>query len=179
MRVPTCIGVCLALAASLVPSAAGAEPSGDISLFSISKSENRNQVVYAVRVDEACHPVGDAPVHAYWRMLEKGPAAIEPLLSREERAYGLASQQTEPLGGADGDRLVRVRLRALPDRTIVIRTARSADTCIATATATVAAKPVSLFNVHARLRWLFGVESLTLSGRAATGGAVVQETLLL
>ncbi len=175
MRAHTFIGACLVAASTLVPSFAGAEGSADLSLFSISKSENKNQVVYAVHVDSACRPVGDAPVHAYWRMIEKGPGRTEPLLSREEMAYGLASQRTEPL--ADGDRAVHVRLRALPDRNIVVRTARTADACTATATATVASTRVSLYNVYARLRMLFGVESLTLSGRAADSGAVVQETL--
>jgi hypothetical protein len=177
MRAHQYVGALFLAVLSLVPSAAGAEASSDLSLFSISKSENKNQVVYAVQVDGACRPVGDAPVHAYWRMLEKGPGRIEPLLSREEFAYGLASQQTEAIAGTEGDRVVRVRLRALPDRTIVIRTVRNAETCAATATATVSATRVSLYNVHARLRVLFGIESLTLSGRAVDGGTVVQETL--
>lgn len=177
MRAHQVIGTFLAAALSVVPTVAGAEASGDVSLFSISKSENRNQVVYAVRVDNACRPVGEAPVHAYWRMLERGPSATEPLLSREERAYGMVSQETAPVAGS-GERVVRLRLRAVPDRTIVVHTARIAEACTASATATVAAKPVSLFNVHARLRRLFfGVESLTLSGREAESGAVTQETL--
>ena len=176
MRTHQCIGAVLTAAFFVAPATAGAESSSDLSLFSISKSENRNQVVYAVRVDDACHPVGDAPVHAYWRMLEKGPVAMEPLLSREERAYGMVSQETALVAGT-GDRVVRLRLRALPDRTIVVRTAKSSESCTATAVATVAATPVSLFNVHARLRMIFGLESLTLTGRATESGVVLRETL--
>ena len=175
MKMHQSIGACFAVALSLVPSLAGAEASSDLSLFSISKSENRNEVVYAVHVDSACHPVGAAPVHAYWRMLEKGPSQIEPLLSRAQPAYGVASQRIEPVVGTSGDSLVHVRLRALPQRAIEVRTARNGDTCTATATATVSATPVSLFNIHARLKWLFGIESLTLSGHRPQGGAVVQE----
>ena len=50
-------------------------PAGGLSvaLFSIAKSENRNQVQFVVRVDKRCAPVGTAPVSAYWRLLEKGP----------------------------------------------------------------------------------------------------------
>jgi hypothetical protein len=33
-------------------------------LFSISKSENRNQVQYAVRVDDRCQPLAQSPVFA-------------------------------------------------------------------------------------------------------------------
>lgn len=79
--------------------------------------------------------------------------------------------------GADGERVARVRLRALPDRTIVVRSARVGGVCTATATATVGATAASLSNVHARLRWLFGVASLTLTGRVPESGAVVEETL--
>jgi hypothetical protein len=49
--------------------------------------------VYAIHLDSQCVPVGDAPVYAFWHMQEKGPAVIEPLLSRVERAYGIASQR--------------------------------------------------------------------------------------
>ncbi len=43
-----------------------------VPVFSIAKSENKNQVQYVVRLDAHCAPVGPAPVFAYWRMLEKG-----------------------------------------------------------------------------------------------------------
>ncbi|NRD68652.1 DUF4833 domain-containing protein, partial [Corallococcus exiguus] len=33
----------------------------------MSRSENRNQVHYALSLDEACRPVGTRPVHVYWR----------------------------------------------------------------------------------------------------------------
>jgi hypothetical protein len=65
----------------------------------------------------------------------------------------------------------------VPDRPIEVRTTRSGGACIATATATVAETPVSLFNVHARLRRLFGVESITIRGRDPESGSVVQEIL--
>jgi hypothetical protein len=45
------------------------------SIFFIAKSENKNQVHYGIRLDEACSPAGDSPMFAYWRMLERGPFA--------------------------------------------------------------------------------------------------------
>src|SRR3954471_2332361 len=63
------------------------------SAFFISKSENRNQVHYAVAVDASCAPAGDTPVHPYWRLLEEGPALTSPLLEREQQVYGIASQR--------------------------------------------------------------------------------------
>ena len=58
-----------------------------ISLFTIGKSQNKNQVQYAIRVDGQCVPVPGAPVFAYWRMLELGPTRLEPLLACEQDAY--------------------------------------------------------------------------------------------
>jgi hypothetical protein len=172
------IVACLALAAaSLVPTTADAEATTDVTLFSISKSENRNQVLYAVHVDRECRPVGASPVHAYWQNLERGPTNTSPLLWLEQRAYGLSSQEIEPTRGSGDASQVRVRLRALPERAIMVRTARSGNSCVASATTTVAAMPANMYNVYARLRGIFGVESITLSGRRFDTGAIVQETL--
>ena len=41
------------------------------SVFHVSKSQNRNQVHYALRLDQQCRPVGKAPVYGYWKKLEK------------------------------------------------------------------------------------------------------------
>jgi hypothetical protein len=177
MNAKATVGCFLAAALSLVPSMADADAKADLTLFSISKSENRNEVRYAVQVDSECRPVGASPVHAYWQNLEQGPTNTSPLLWIEQRAYGLSSQQIEPVGGADGDRQVRVRLRALPERSIVVHTARNGGACVAQATTTVAATRVSLYNVYARLGRVFGVDSITISGRRADTGAVVRETL--
>ncbi len=166
----------LAVLLSLLPSLASADGPANLSLFSITKSENKNQVVYALQVDAACRPVGDAPVHAYWRMLEKGPSSTEPLLAYEQLAYGMESQECELL--ADGTRLVRVRLRALPERTIVIRASRTDAACTATATATIASASASLDNVYALVRpAVWDRIRSRCSGRALASGAAVRETL--
>jgi hypothetical protein len=116
-------------------------------------------------------------VHAYWLNLEQGPTNTSPLLWIEQRAYGLSSQQIESVDGSGADRQVLVRLRALPERAIVVHTARSGNTCVAQATTTVGTAPANMYNVHARLRRIFGVESITLSGRRPDTGAIVHETL--
>ncbi|HEY3819580.1 MAG TPA: DUF4833 domain-containing protein [Polyangiaceae bacterium] len=143
------------------------------SVFLVAKSENRNQVHYGVRLDAACAPVGAAPVFAYWRMLEQGPRATEPLLARELGAYGLAEQRVVERG-AEGGR-VTLRLRALPARAIAIETRSRGGACEATATTVIGGEPASLWSVYAQLRWPFGVDHLTLSGRALRDGRVVEE----
>jgi hypothetical protein len=144
-------------------------------LFFISKSENRNQVAYAVHLDAACRPVGDAPVYAYWLMLERSPDAVEPLLPRERGAYGLGAQHVVPSGESGGT--VVVALRSLPDRKIVVHTRRQDGMCVAEATTRIADTPARLFNVHARLAWPFGVASLEIAGWAQSDGHVVRETV--
>ena len=144
-------------------------------LFFISKSENRNQVAYAIHLDAACRPLGDAPVYAYWLMLERSPDAVEPLLPREKGAYGLGAQHVVPFGESGGT--VIASLRSLPDRKIVVHTRRQNGICLADATTRIADTPARLFNVHARLAWPFGVASLEIAGWAESDGHVVRETV--
>ena len=145
------------------------------SAFFIAKSENKNQVHYGVRVDDACNPVGAEPVFAYWKMLEKGPLATEPLLSREVPAYGIADQRVVERG-ADGGR-VTVRLRALGTHRIDITTQSRDGACVAVATTPIEGVPATLANVYAQLKWPFGVDYLLLQGRAVGDGRILRERL--
>lgn len=143
----------------------------DVPLFSIAKSENKNQVEYSVRVDERCMPFPRAPVSARWRMLEQGPHRVAPLLPREQKAYGIASQS----GGAQGE--VRVVLRALPSRPIMVQTARAEDgSCHARARVTINGTPAFLFNVYLKLKG-FSVSYLLLRGWSLDGTRVITEKL--
>jgi hypothetical protein len=158
------------------------------SIFFIAKSENRNQVHYGVHLDPDCAPEGAAPVFAYWRMLEHGPDAIEPLLPRELGAYGFGSEKVIERG-AHGGR-VSITLAALASRPILVESHAvtpaepvvvTGDTahanCSASATTTIGGIEATLTNVFVQLRWPFGVESLTLWGRASPGGRVVRERI--
>lgn len=151
---------------------ATADPVGEIpSAFSIAKSSNKNQVHYAVEVDGACAPAGSAPVHPYWRMLERSPDATEPLQDREQRAFGIARQDVR---GDD----VRIALRALPDRPITIHTGRAADgTCTATSTMEIGNAAARLYDIYVK-QSLFGVDYVLLTGWSSSG-AVVREKLSL
>ena len=161
------------------PGVAGADPpmaSGRlVPVFSIAKSENKNQVQYMIRLDDACAPIGPMAVSAYWRMLENGPTETAPILSREVAAYGLASQavvSSDASGGA-----VRAVLKALPGRPLTIVTSRGADgKCRALATTSIAGTPAHLFNVNVHLKW-DGVDYLLLQGWSMDGSHVIRETL--
>jgi hypothetical protein len=156
------LGVVMLLAAD-----AGADEREIPSAFVISKTQNRNQVHYAVKVDEACRPVTAAPVRPYWLMLTKGPQVTEPLLDREQPAYGLARQQVE--GSA-----VRLVLRALPGRPVLIQTWQGPDgACLSAAVTTIAGSRARLFNVHVACALLCtGVDHLVLTGWRDDGTVV-------
>jgi len=147
-----------------------------VPLFTIAKSENKNQVQYAIHVDERCAPLGNVPVFAYWRMLEQGPARTEPLLDREQPAYGLYSQSVTAVSGSGGK--VRMSLRAVSARPIEIETWRDPKgECQGSATLLIAGIMARLFNVYVKLKWPFGVEYLLLQGWSLDGTQVVREVL--
>lgn len=153
------------------PSAASAAHVRTALLFSIAKSENKNQVQYAVRVNEQCEPLPGAPIFAYWRMLEAGPNRVAPLLSRELRAYGIARQSMSDPGK------VRVVLNALPSRPILVQSKRAPDgTCQASALISIAGSPAYLFNVYVKLKWL-GIDYLLLRGWSMDRTHIVTERL--
>jgi hypothetical protein len=143
------------------------------SVFFVAKSENRNQVHYGIRLDERCAPVGEAPVYAYWRMLEHGPSAVEPLLSREVRAYGIAEQRVIERGPRVAR--TRVTLEALRSRPMVIESYRDGARCVARAVMPVGGAPAVLGDVFVQLRWPFGVAYLLVAGHSMQDGAAVSE----
>ena len=167
--------VVIALLITTSGSASLPAPGSNIPVFSIAKSQNKNQVQYVIRVDDHCVPIAPAPMSAYWRMLEQGPTATAPLLPREEAAYGLASQAII----ASDSRGARVRavLRALASRPLTVATWRGGDgKCTAVATLPIAGQPARLFNVYVLLKWN-GVDSLLLRGWSMDGARVIQEKI--
>jgi hypothetical protein len=151
-------------------------PHDVLSVFLISKSENKNQVHYGIRLDEHCAPRGGAPVAAYWRMLERGAKETDELLGHEAPAYGIAQQRVTARGDSGG--AVRLSLRALPGRAIDVTTWKGGDgKCAATATTAIAGTVAQLQRVHAQIKWPFGVDKLVVSGVASADGSAISETI--
>jgi hypothetical protein len=171
---PFCVLVALLAGGLGMPLAHGREAEADghriRSVFFVAKSENKNQVHYGIRVDDTCTPAGSASAFAYWRMLERGPFATEPLLARVVPAYGVAAQRSSPREGGGGR--VVLTLNALPKRTIVIDTVGRGPMCTASAGAVIGGVAAALTNIFVQLRWPFGVEYIVISGRSADGGVV-------
>jgi hypothetical protein len=143
------------------------------SVFYIAKSENRNQVHYAVRVDARCVPRGEQPVYGYWRNYEQGPTARSPLLSIEEPAYGLAAPQQRQRTAHGGS--VRFALRAFPERTIVVDTFATPDGCRALAATRVHGEVAQLRSIYVQLGLLFAVERVLVHAERLSDGAQLVE----
>ncbi|WP_223637770.1 DUF4833 domain-containing protein [Corallococcus sp. EGB] len=160
--------VALATAATLASAAEA--PLSSQSAFFLTRSENRNQVHYALRLDEACRPVGARPVQVYWRMLERGPSEVEELLGIEQPVYGLEDPQTVE-ATEDGWR-VRVRLRAFPSRPIDITTARAEGKCQVQAWTKLGDSVSRLEHVFVKTSWPFSVDFVRLDGAGPDGQPV-------
>jgi hypothetical protein len=183
--VPLLLAVCLALfVAQPLTAAPGAAPVAGASavvlpvaavqsIFHIEKSENKNQVHYALNVDRACRPVGPHPVYGYWRDLEKGPKAVSPLLDHEQRAYGLNEPRAirvDPNGGE-----IRISLRGLPERHLVINVFRVSNGCAARTTTTILGQPALLTSIYVDIGFLFSVNYVIVRGVRVRDGKLVQE----
>jgi hypothetical protein len=146
------------------------------SVFFVAKSENRNQVHYGIRLDEACAPAGRDPLFAYWRMLERGPLVTEPLLPLEFGAYGVGEQHVLARGENGGQ--VSASLRALPARAITVDSRPQGEACVAVASTRIGGAPAALTSVYAQLGWPFGVAYLVLAGRSLSDGREVRERVV-
>jgi len=150
------------------------EPRDPKSVFLVAKSENRNQVHYGVRLDGACNVVDTHPLYGYWRMLEN-KGEIEPILSREVRAYGIdPAQRIEKTGDAT---TIYARMNAIPDRVLRVTVTRAAGRCEAEATMLIAGADAHLRLVYIRLAWPFGVDYILLRGSRMTDGHAVEEKI--
>ena len=158
--------VVLVVAAVALSRPASARPILELpSVLVIAKSSNRNQVHYAALLDESCAPVGLSPVRAYWRMLERGPLATEPLLDSEQRILGVERQEVA------GDR-VQITLRGMPARSITVRTWRASDgQCSSSAETTIAGVRARLASVFIQ-QTLFGVDYVAFMGWSEDGALV-------
>ena len=155
-------------ASAPAPAAVGGElPSALV----IRKSGNKNQVHYAVRVDDACAPVAGSTVRPYWRMLERGPEVTEPLLDSERRLLGVQRQEVQA-----GSLVIAVR--AMPARWIAIHTSRGAGgSCTSSAEATIAGVRAHLLDIYVQ-QSLFGIDYVLLRGVSEKGDALSERVSL-
>lgn len=144
------------------------------SVFYVAKSENRNQVHYAIRVDESCRPVGKRPVYGYWRELERGPRVTSLLLDREQPGYGASEARNVVLNDHGGE--LQLSLRAIK-RPIAIATFRTGSGCAARATVMIQKQPAVLTSIYVDLGLLMSVNYALVRGVRVSDGKEVSEKL--
>lgn len=145
------------------------------SVFHIDRNKNRNQVHYGVRVDARCRPIGPEPVFNYWLRREKDPPVVEPLRFFQQAAYGFQKQLIEP------DGRIEIRLRALPDRQLVVRVTELDGACKAETFLTIDGKQAYLEKVFVFAEeglLLPSVRYIELFGRGNDGLAVYEKIVL-
>jgi hypothetical protein len=170
--------MCGLLLLAALPSTAlrGELPSATVqSLFFIAKSENKNQVHYAVAVDASCRPVGNHPVYGYWRELKVGPRVVSPLLEHEQRAYGLSEPRFVRQTAEGGQ--IRVSLRGFPERPLIIDTFRQGSGCAARTQTTIQQQPALLTWIYVDIGFLFSVNYAIVRGIRIADGVAVQEKI--
>ncbi len=176
------LAVLLALLAVATPPASADDaptfgPHDVRTIFYIAKSENRNRVDFAIRLDERCRPRGDAPVFPYWRMLANTPVTLQGLSFGEPRAYGIASQRVQP-PSAEGT-WVQIELRALPSRPIeILALENSLGRCDAGARMQIRGVEAHLDHVFVQLHGLISrPEWIEILGRAVSNERSVHERI--
>jgi len=141
-----------AIAVLLVICAAGmSQAESPESVFHVDRNKNRNQVHYGVHVDEHCRPIGTEPVYNYWLKREKDPPEVESLHFYQQAGYGFEKQEVKK------DQRIEIRVRALPDRELVIRVTPVGQHCKAETFTTIAGKQAYLEKV-----FVFAEEGLVL-----------------
>ncbi len=143
-------------------------------VFFIARSQNKNQVHYGVHLDAKCDTVGSHPVFGYWRMLE-ARGEIEPILGLEVPAYGLGDAQHVDRR-ADAT-TIAIKLRAFPDRPLVITVKRTNGHCEARATTAIAGAEARLHWIYVKLRWPFGIGHVIVRGWSNDDGRPVEELI--
>jgi hypothetical protein len=145
------------------------------SMFYVAKSENQNQVHYAIRLDADCKPLKKQPVFAYWKRLRKGVRYDEPLLPPGTRLYGASDDQQVQLAKLGGQ--VKMYVKALKRLPIDISVAKVNGTCKATSIVTIKGEPAQLRYAYLQLGRLgLTVKYVDVIGyRLRDGAKVVQQ----
>lgn len=147
--------IALSIAALCITQSAGADelafgPHDVRSVFYVAKSENENQVHYAIRLDPACRPLPNRPVWAYWKRVKEGRRWDAPLSRPAERVYGVDDDQRVHTSESGG--VVQIAVRALDHLRIEIRVRKTDQRCEAVASTTISGQRARLSHAFLKLR---------------------------
>lgn len=176
------LALIVAASAAALPSGAAADeptfgPYDVPTAFFISKSDDRNRVDYAIRLNENCAPAMDNAVLPYWREFEKAPPVrTHPLGYFEWVPYGFKDQRMLKRTKTGGQHFMR--LKQFPERPIVIFTKKEADgKCSAESHALIKGKEAILVSMYVKLCGALCVDYVDVYGKDLETGQPIEERL--
>ena len=177
--------LCLWLAAvavtALSRSALARDPSfgaNDLeTLFFVSKSDDRNRVDYAMRLDTHCAPYGEEPVFPYWREFEPPPPVrTKSMGAFSKMGYGVSTQRVLRRTAAGGE--IAIKLRQV-DRVIFVTTSRAASgRCSALVRTKIAnVEYAELVSIFVKLSGPLSVSYIEIKGKDLATAKPIEERL--
>ena len=146
-------------------------------LFFISKSDDRNRVDYAIRLDARCVPYGEEPVFPYWREFEPPPPVrIKTMSAFSKLGYGIATQKMVRRSATGGDVVIKLKQVG---RAISITTSKGANgRCSALVRMKVASiENAQLLSIFVKLSGPLSVSYIDIKGKNLATGKPVGERL--
>lgn len=137
-------------------------------VFAIGKSDDHNQVQYALKLTPECRPVGGAPVFGYWREYDNRERLL-PMSWLDTIAYGIGSQAVS----ADS---VTMTIKTAPERAISIEVLRDVEgRCSARPYTLISGRRARLSLIFLKLSGPFSVSWVEIRGTAVDTGEPIVE----
>lgn len=145
------------------------------SVFHVAKSENQNQVHYALHLDADCKPMGKRPVFAYWQRLRNGKRIDDQLTGLGTTVYG-ASDEQKVVPRGNGASNVQMFVKALKAVRIDIEVQKTAQGCRAVPYATILKQRARLSHAFLQLgSWGLTVKYVDVVGFRVSDGKRLAE----
>lgn len=137
-------------------------------VFAIGKSDDHNQVQYALKLDAECRPAGAEPVFGYWREYDNHERLL-PMSWLDQMGYGIGRQQVK------GQR-VSMSIKTAANRDIDIVATKNADgTCHADPYTNIGGRRARLRLIFLQLSGPFSVDWVELRGTDPETGEALTE----
>jgi Domain of unknown function (DUF4833) len=145
------------------------------SVFHVAKSENQNQVHYALHLDAACKPMGKRPVFAYWQRLRDGKRIDDQLTGIGTTVYGASDEQKVVTANTGGSN-IEMFVKALKTVRITIAVEKTAQGCKAVPYTTILKERARLSHAFLQLgSWGLTVKYVDVVGFRVSDGKRLAE----
>lgn len=146
-------------------------------VFYIEKSNDKDHVDYAIRLDQHCTPTSDGAMFPYWRELQHDPpTGSHPLKGLQYMAYGFSDQRIQKKKRVGGEYLAKLKQ---VDRVLLIVTKQGPDGyCTATAYTTIkGVKNARLDHIYVKVAGMMSADWVDVYGENIVTGEKLVERL--